>query len=136
MNRYVLDTNIVSFIVKRDAHMVSRFHAEITPDDMFIGCPMVWYEAQRGLLEKGAQSQLKRFKILFDSFEWQDYTAGDWNLATQWWMRRRALGRPIGDADLLIAVFTYNRSAILVTDNEKDYVGLDVIVENWMHDNQ
>jgi len=132
MSCYVLDTNIVSFIVKRDTYVVSRFHSEITPDDILVGCPMVWYEAQRGLLARGAQSQIKRFKILFDSFEWQDYSAGDWDIAAQWWVRRRTQGTPIGDADLLIAVFAYNRGAILVTDNEKDFTGLGVTVENRM----
>jgi len=84
------------------------------------------------LLARGAQSQIKRFKILFDSFEWQDYSAGDWDIAAQWWVRRRTQGTPIGDADLLIAVFAYNRGAILVTDNEKDFTGLGVTVENRM----
>src|SRR5688572_30324332 len=109
MKRCVLDTNIVSFIVKQDAHIESRFQAIITPDDVLIGCPMVWYEAQRGLLAKGAQSQINRFTILFNSFVWQDYTIEDWRLASQWWVARRAAGMPIGDADLLIAVFAFNR---------------------------
>jgi tRNA(fMet)-specific endonuclease VapC len=132
MSRYVLDTNIVSFIVKRDSSVLSRFRSEITPDDVLIGCPMVWYEAQRGLLAKGAQSQINRFSALFNSFVWQDYTVEDWQLASQWWVRRRTAGSPIGDADLLIAVFTYVRDAILVTDNEKDFAALDVTVENGM----
>ena len=33
--------------------------------------------------------------------------------------------------DLLIAVFAHNRNASLVTDNEKDFVELDITIENW-----
>lgn len=66
------------------------------------------------------------------SFEWQDYRRDDWALAAELWAQRRALGRPIADADLLIAVFARNRDAVLVTDNEKDFVDLGVKVENWM----
>lgn len=35
-------------------------------------------------------------------------------------------------ADLLMAVFTYNRNAVLITDNQKDFIGLGVSVENWL----
>jgi predicted nucleic acid-binding protein len=126
----------VSFIVKRNADVLLHFHSEIAADDVLIGCPMVWYEAQRGLLAKGAQSQINRFSILFNGFVWQDYTVEDWRLTSQWWVRRRTAGTPIGDADLLIAVFAYNRGAILVTDNEKDFAGFGLTVENWMRGNQ
>lgn len=133
MKRYVLDTNIVSLIVKRDAVVVHQFDAQIKNTDVLLGCPVVWYEARRGLLANDARSQMSRFSVLFESFIWQDYTRDDWTLAAQWWANRRAAGRPIADADLLIAVFTYNRDAVLVTDNEKDFAGLSVTVENWLN---
>jgi len=62
MTRYVLDTNIVSFIVKRDTGMVTRFQTEITPEDVIIGCPMVWYEAQRGLYQLSKSPAYKIFQ--------------------------------------------------------------------------
>jgi predicted nucleic acid-binding protein len=42
---------------------------------------------------------------------------------------------PVSDADLLIAVFARIRNAILVTNNEKDVVGLGVVIENWTEPN-
>jgi len=33
--------------------------------------------------------------------------------------------------DVLIGVFAYNRDAVLVTNNEKDFLSLGVTVENW-----
>lgn len=133
MKRYVLDTNIVSLIVKRDVTVVNQFDTQVTDEDVLLGCPVVWYEARRGLLANDARSQMARFRTLFESFTWQDYTQDDWTLAAQWWANRRAVGKPIADADLLIAVFTYNRNAILITDNEKDFTGLGVTVENWLN---
>jgi predicted nucleic acid-binding protein len=47
------------------------------------------------------------------------------------WAERAKAGRPIEDADLLIAVQAKRLRAILVTDNEKDFDGFDVMVENW-----
>lgn len=131
MKHYVLDTNIVSLIVKRHALVVSRFRSIVTTDDVLIACPVVWHEAKRGLLAKSAQSQIERFEALSETFIWQDYDMRDWELATQLWIRRRSMGMPIGDADLFIAVYAINRNAILVTDNEKDFSGLSVTIENW-----
>lgn len=92
---------------------------------------MVWYEVRRGLLAKDAQSQMKNFEKLFSLYIWQDYTPKDWELASTLWAQRRTSGRPVADADLFIAVFAINRNAVLVTDNEKDFDGLGVQVENW-----
>lgn len=74
---------------------------------------------------------MKRFEELFATFVWQDYTLVDWSLAATLWAQRRTQGIPIGDADLLIGVFAINRDAILITDNEKDFIELGVVVENW-----
>jgi tRNA(fMet)-specific endonuclease VapC len=131
MTLYVLDTNIVSLIIRRDTVVQSQYRNIIQHDDIVIRCPMVWYEVQRWLLTKGATAQLARFRALFSTFEWQDYTREDWSLASTWWAQHRKSGKPIADADLLIAVFAHNRNAILVSDNVKDFVGLGVTVENW-----
>ena len=41
------------------------------------------------------------------------------------------LERELGDADRLIGVFARNRNAVLVTDNDRDFVHLGVSLENW-----
>lgn len=131
MTNYVLDTNIVSAIARRDQTIVSRMAATVKPDDHVFGCPMVWYEVRRGLLAKAAAMQMEYFEEVFANFVWQDYTRADWEQAARLWVHRRAKGLPIGDADLLIGVFALNRDAILVTNNEKDFVELGVTTENW-----
>jgi tRNA(fMet)-specific endonuclease VapC len=131
MTSYVLDTNIVSLILRRNASVNRRFNQVLTPDNLILGCPAIWYELRCGLLARDAKVQMQRFEALFATFEWQDYDSADWHLAATLWLRRRALGIPVGDADLLIGVFARNRNAVLVTDNEKDFVNLDVVVENW-----
>jgi Formyl transferase len=74
---------------------------------------------------------MKHFEALFDSLVWENYSREDWALAAGLWATRRQDGFPIVDADLLIAVFSRNRNAILVTDNEKDFAGLGVPIVNW-----
>ena len=131
MTAFVLDTSIISLILREHPTVTSRFHAISTPQHHVLGCPTVWYEVRRGLLNRDAKSQMRLFLKLFASFEWQDYTRADWELAADWWAQRRNAGKPIADADLLIAVFAHARHAVLVTDNEKDFDDLQVNAENW-----
>ena len=131
MTIYVLDTNIISLLIRRDRNVQSQYQLRVGHEDTVIGCPMVWHETRRGLLAKDAKAQMRRFQSLFASFEWQNYIRDDWSLAADWWAQRRATGRPIPDADLLIAVFAYNRNAILVSDNEKDFDVLSANIDNW-----
>ncbi|MBZ0304279.1 MAG: PIN domain-containing protein [Anaerolineae bacterium] len=131
MKRFILDTNIMSLLLRYDHSVRLRFQSTVRDEDVLIGCPLVYHEVKRGLLAKGARSQLARLQALFDGFNWQDYQLGDWDLAAQLWAQRRSIGHPINDADLFIAAFTLRRNAILVTANEKDFVDLGLPIENW-----
>jgi tRNA(fMet)-specific endonuclease VapC len=132
MTAYVLDTNTIAAILRNDPSALERFDAVALPTHTVLVCPMVWYEVRRGLLAKRADKQMRLFDDLVATFEWQDYTPQDWSLAASLRAQRRGQGKPIQDADLLIAVFALNRQAILVTDNEKDFVDLGLTTENWV----
>ncbi|MBL8161907.1 MAG: PIN domain-containing protein [Anaerolineae bacterium] len=134
MTGYVLDTNILSLILRRNANLDARLKAIIRPENIIWGCPIVWYELRRGLLANDAKMQMRLFEELFATFNWDDFTRADWSLAANWWMKRRNAGLPVSDADLMIAVFAYNRDAVLVTNNAKDFQLLDVHLENWATD--
>jgi tRNA(fMet)-specific endonuclease VapC len=129
--RYVFDTNIISFYLRNDKAITSKLAVLALTDHEILGCPVVWYEVRRGLLYRDAKSQIKRFETTFATFIWDHLTLADWELAADLWVQRRNAGRPIEDADLMIAVFAINRDGILVTDNEKDFDGLPVRIENW-----
>lgn len=131
MSNYLLDTNIISRIVREDPQITRRFEHLLTGEHLFWGCPLVYFEVKRGLIARDAHAQLKRFEDLHSVFYWSDYHRDDWQLASEIWAKRRLVGRPISDADLLIAVYATNRSAILVTNNTKDFVDLNVQLEDW-----
>ena len=131
MAQYVFDTNIISFILRRDSQIIARLNTILTPTNTIIGCPVVWYEIRRGLLATSATAKLQRFEILFATFIWRDLSKADWDLAATLWAQRRSQGHPIEDADLLIGVFASNHGAILVTDNTKDFTDLNIQTESW-----
>lgn len=131
MTRYVLDTNIIALRLKNNANVMQRISRANQAGHDFLGCPAVLYEVRRGLLRRDARTQWRRFEILFGSFIYEEFTRQDWTLAAELWAKRVVMGRPVSDADLLIAVFAINRDAVLVTDNEKDFAELGAKVENW-----
>jgi tRNA(fMet)-specific endonuclease VapC len=131
MTAYVFDTNVVSQLLRRNHRVESHFKQILLPETLIIGCPLVWYEIQRGLLKLDARRQLKEFETLFQGFEWQNYTLSDWAMAAVLWSQRHKNGIPIADADLLIGAFARTRNAILVTNNVTDFVNLGLTVEDW-----
>ncbi len=131
MTRYVFDTNIISFMLRPEPELFSRVQDMLASDAVVLACPAVWYEVRRGLLARDSKRLMSAAEALFERFVWDDYAREDWELAAVWWAQRRTQGRPIGDADLLIAVFARNRQAVLVTDDEEDFAGLGITVENW-----
>ncbi len=133
MTFYVLDTNIISLLLRNDSTTLAHFNDILLPDNLIIGCPLVWYEVQRGLLKRDARRQADHFHDLFQTFIWQDYTEADWALAATLWAQRFRQGLPVADADLLIGAFSIVRNAVLVTNNAPDFDRLGISIENWSH---
>lgn len=95
MTNYILDTNIVAAIVRENPKIIKRLSEANLTHSIFLGCPIVYYEAQKGFLARDAKKQMTRFEKLYETFEWQEYTRADWLLAATLWAKRKALGRPI-----------------------------------------
>jgi tRNA(fMet)-specific endonuclease VapC len=128
---YLLDTNIISLLLRRDPIVAQRLKDALAANATIVLSPIVFYEIQRGLLKRDAKKQRTFFERLSPKFVWCDLERQDWVEAAQLWAEREQAGRPISDADLMIAVQAKRLGAILVTDNERDFDGLGVQVENW-----
>jgi tRNA(fMet)-specific endonuclease VapC len=115
--RYVLDTNIVAAILRKEPVTIAQLQAALQADAEFLICPVVFYEVYRGLLHKDAKRQLAFFLQYVATFTWEDLARDDWEQAAQLWATARGQGRSMEDADLIIATYTVRREAILVTDN-------------------
>ena len=131
MKTYLLDTNILSAIIRKEAFAEQRFRQAVADDDVLLLSIVVFYQVKRGLLKRDATKQMAPFEHLVNQFAWCDVIQEDWEHAAQMWFERSKMGRPVEDADLLIAAQAKRLGAILVTDNEKDFTDLGVQVENW-----
>ncbi len=132
---YILDTNIVSYILKRKNTSVENKlrQARVLGQDVFISC-VTYYEVKRGLLYANATTQLAEFDtfcrnylILFlDDIEII-------KKACEIHANLKRKGTPIQDADVLIASTAITRGLILVT-NDSDMSRVNgLTLDNWLN---
>lgn len=132
MARFVLDTNTVSQILRRNATVLARLGGAAGGGDDLYMCPVVFYESWRGLAYRDARRQLEDLEAFTRTLRWVDYERAMWLDAARLWADRRREGRPHDDADLLIAAFARRLRATLVTNNSSDFADLGVEAIDWM----
>ena len=134
--RYVLDTNTVSALVHRVQPAIQQFNQQMGSNAIFLLCPVVWYEMQRGLLRVKAAQKLQMFEQLAATFDWGEIGQTDWQLAAAIWPQMVTLGQQPSDADLLIAAFAARHEAILVTQNLRHFQPLSILlnfpIQTWI----
>jgi predicted nucleic acid-binding protein len=132
LDRFVLDSNIISRILRQDRRVVPRLAEAATSNATIYLCPVVYFEVRRGLLERAASRQLRDFDHLARTLLWADFERAIWDDAAQLWVACRARGRPHDDADLLIAAYARHFQATLVTNNTGDFEDLGTPLVNWV----
>lgn len=134
MSTYSLDTDTLTKLLKKhpgNQPIVDRFRREIRRNSLFVMCPVVYYELRRGLLFKGAHSQLVAFEKLAEAMTWREFSAPIWERASSLWSALRAQGRSHNDADVLIAAHALHYGAVIVSANLEHFQGTGAVVENW-----
>jgi tRNA(fMet)-specific endonuclease VapC len=92
--RFVLDTNAISQILRRNANALARLGDAVDHDDDLFMCPVVFYELWRGLRYRAADRQLQEFNAFARTLQWIDYDRPVWVEAAVLWAERRQRGRP------------------------------------------
>lgn len=136
MTRYLLDTNIISNVVRpTPSPALLAWMDEQADQDLFISALTV-AEIQRGLLEKPAGKKRALLEAWFTGPEGpQALFAGrvlpfDENAALIWarlMADGTAKGRPRNALDMIIAAIAEANDCVMATDNEKDFAGLKFI---------
>lgn len=132
--RYMLDTNICIYLIKRQPREVIDKFSGIAPGQISISSVTV-AEMMYGV----AKSQHKdKNKSALESFlaplEIVDF---DFKAAQQYGIMRvnlEKMGTPIGAYDLMIAAHALSLGLVLVTNNEREFQRIpDLTVENWVN---
>jgi len=131
---YLLDTNIVTAILKKDERLNPKLR-EVTVRDikLFISC-ITYYEVKGGLLAVNATRKLSRFEQLCS----QDLeivflpNLDIINRASEIYADLKRRGRLIQTADILIAATAAAAGLILVSHDSDMLRVSGVTVEDWL----
>jgi predicted nucleic acid-binding protein len=136
MTRYLLDTNIISNIVKpQPSESLLAWWARQSDEDLFIASLTV-AEIRRGIFEKPRGKKRDVLDAWFNGAEGpQALFAGRVlpfdDKAALIWARLmadgKAAGRPRSGLDMIVAAVAGAHDCVVVTDNEKDFVGIKMI---------
>ena len=134
--RYLLDTNIISQVAKPvPSPSLVAWMTEQADQDLFIASLTV-AEIRRGVLEKPAGKRRTQLESCFDGPEGpQALFAGralpfDEKAALVWarlMADGTAKGRSRSALDTIIAAIAQTNGCVVVTDNDKDFIGIDII---------
>ncbi len=134
--RYLLDTNIISSITKPSpSQALLAWMAEQPDEDLHIASLTV-AEIRRGILEKPAGKRRRELEAWFSGPEGpQVLFAGrvlpfDERAALVWarlMAEGKARGRPRSALDMIIAAVAEANDCVVVTDNEKDFAGIEIL---------
>ena len=127
---YALDTNIVSYYMRREGGVVPRLQAQ--PPHRLALPSVVVLEIRFGLLRKGRLSALSAFDDLSEACGQLDFDAEAADHAARIRLALESAGTPIGLADLLIAATARRHGCTLVTHNTREFSRVpSLLMEDW-----
>ncbi|MBV8186535.1 MAG: PIN domain-containing protein [Alphaproteobacteria bacterium] len=134
--RYLLDTNIISNFTKiAPSESLIAWMAEQSDDDLFIAS-LTLAEIWRGVLEKPPGKQRDQLDAWFSGPHGpQALFAGrilsfDEKAALTWAQLMadgKSSGRSRSSLDTIIAAIAAANDCVVVTDNERDFPGIDIV---------
>jgi tRNA(fMet)-specific endonuclease VapC len=130
--RYVLDTNVVSDLIRNPQGRVAE-HIRKVGEAQVCTSIIVAAELRYGATKKGSQrltTQLEAVLGALDVLSFEAPADAAYGLIRT---RLEQIGRPIGGNDLLIAAQAIALGYTIVTDNEGEFARIDGLPrENWL----
>jgi len=130
--QYLLDTNIVSDIVRRPQGKSVAQLAKVGSDAVFTSI-VVAAELRFGAIRRQSATLTTQLELVLGSLRVLplETPADEFYGEIRCDLERRGL--PIGPNDLLIAAHAIAQDATLVTDNEREFARIkDLKIENWL----
>lgn len=133
--RYLLDTNICIYLIKkRPTDVLSRFRQH-SPHDVVTSIITIFeleYGVQKSRYQQRSQGALIKFLKSLNIIN-LDYSSVAESAAIRAQLENK--GTPIGSYDLLIAGIARSRGMILVTSNLKEFNRVEgLLLENWVEE--
>jgi tRNA(fMet)-specific endonuclease VapC len=132
LSGYLLDTNIISDVIRNPDGPAARRIEHVGPKELFTSI-IVAAELRYGCAKKGSPKLLAKLEELLETIPVLplDIPADDEYGGIR--AELEAAGQPIGMNDLLIAAHAKAHGLTLVTDNTREFSRIRVLnVENWL----
>jgi tRNA(fMet)-specific endonuclease VapC len=132
VTHYLLDTNIISDLVRHPRGRVAERIAEVGPQNVCTSI-IVAAELKFGVLKKRSAKLARQLQDICDAIDVLpfDQAAANSYAIVRWQLE--ATGRPIGANDLLIAAHALAADCTLVTNNMREFRRIErILVENWL----
>ncbi|MFW7342800.1 type II toxin-antitoxin system VapC family toxin [Pollutimonas sp. H1-120] len=133
--RYLLDTNIISNVIKpAPSESLLAWMSDQRDEDLFIAS-LTLAEIRRGILEKSGGKRRDQLEAWFSGPEGPQalfsgrILAFDENASLIWarlMAQGKTAGQPKSALDMIIAGIAEANNCIVVTDNEKDFAGIEI----------
>jgi tRNA(fMet)-specific endonuclease VapC len=130
--RYLLDTNIVSDLVRNPQGQVAQ-HIRKVGEAQVSTSIIVAAELRYGATKKGSPRLSAQLEAVLGALEVLPFEPPADVAYGSLRARLEQAGRPMGANDLLIAAQTLAFGSVIVTDNEKEFAHVeDLRRENWL----
>jgi tRNA(fMet)-specific endonuclease VapC len=130
--RYLLDTNICIYLIRKHPQTVLEHFRQHSPQDVAISTITLFeleYGAQKSQQIQRTQDALARFLLPLTILDTDRHTAVDAAIIRADLEKK---GTPIGPYDLLIAGLARSRGMTMVTNNTKEFARIEgLLLENW-----
>ena len=131
--RYLLDTNIVSELIRNPQGVVARRMLESGLEKFCCTSIIVACELRYGAVKKQSPKLSFNVEQVLNSLPILSLEESAADVYAKIRVNLERLGLPIGQHDLLIAAHTLSLDLIVVTANEREFSRIEgLIVENWL----
>ena len=130
--RYLLDTNIVSDLVRRPQARIAQHIREVGEAQVCTSV-IVAAELRYGAAKKGSQRLTAQLEAVLSALDVVSFEAPADEAYGLIRARLERAGQPIGANDLLIAAHAVAIGCAIVTDNESEFGRIEGLLrENWL----
>jgi tRNA(fMet)-specific endonuclease VapC len=133
--RYLLDTNIVSELIKNPQGVVARKMLALGLEKFCCTSVIVACELRYGAVKKQSPKLSFNVEQVLNSLPVLSLEESIVDIYAKIRVNLERVGLPIGQHDLLIAAHALFSGLIVVTANEREFSRVeDLVVENWLID--
>jgi len=129
---YLLDTNIVSDLLRNPAGRIRRRISQVGSANVFIDV-VIAAELKFGIAKKRSDKLAKQLETILKGLSVLPIEVPVDQLYAGLRADLERAGTPIGANDMFIAAHALSLDAVLVTDNDKEFLRIaNLKVENWL----